>query len=284
VPPGAKIFQNGDQIGVTPFNREDIPSGKTTFILIADGYLPRAMEVTIKPGEKLKSNTPLEKPNETYQGTIKDVPVTIEFAADRTSGTIKADPQVLAKFSGAWSGSLFRATIDEIVTAGQNVLGAAKSFVMRVSEDGKVAAYKLDDGQKTLSGSLASLRQLPKAELPARSSGWRAPDKLAPVYRGTIRVKYDGSVPPRQLTITVGPDIKSGTMTQSSRKGDFVVKFTGVWEEAVLHAVTSEVISQPAGPRWEPEAFSLRLNEDGKGATYEVNADGKTYIAELTAD
>lgn len=103
------------------------------------------------------------------------------------------------------------------------------------------------------------------------------------VYEGTIRVKYDGSIPPRQLTITVGPDIKSGTMTQSSKKGDIVLKFTGVWEEAVLHAVTNEVISQPAGVKWEPEAFALHFNADGKSATYECNASGKTYVADLVA-
>lgn len=71
-------------------------------------------------------------------------------------------------------------------------------------------------------------------------------------------------------------------MTQSSKKGDIVLKFTGVWEEAVLHAVTNEVISQPAGVKWEPEAFALHFNADGKSATYECNASGKNGCGRLS--
>ena len=51
------------------------------------------------------------------------------------------------------------------------------------------------------------------------------------VYEGTIHANGDSStnVP---LAITVGSDLKSGTMTKSSRRGDVVVKFTGVWDGA----------------------------------------------------
>ena len=101
------------------------------------------------------------------------------------------------------------------------------------------------------------------------------------VYEGTIHVKNDSStnVP---LTITLGGDLKSGTMTQSGRHGDLVVNFTGVWEAATLHAVTDEVVSRPKGIQWEPESFSLRFAEDGNSVSYECIADGKTYVANLT--
>ncbi len=105
----------------------------------------------------------------------------------------------------------------------------------------------------------------------------------APVYTGTIRVRPDDRSPPRPVVIALHPDLKTGHMTQSSRRGDFVVKFTGVWEETELHAVTGDVVSQPAGIQWAPESFILRFGEDGKTASYECAADGKTYAADLSA-
>jgi serine/threonine protein kinase len=101
------------------------------------------------------------------------------------------------------------------------------------------------------------------------------------IYIGTIRAKNDSptNVP---LRITIGSDLKSGTMTQSGHHGDLVVKFTGVWDASTLHAVTEEVISQPNGIQWEPESFTLHFGEDGKSATYECVADGKTYVANLS--
>jgi serine/threonine protein kinase len=101
------------------------------------------------------------------------------------------------------------------------------------------------------------------------------------VYEGTIHVKNDSStnVP---LTITLGGDLKSGTMTQSGRHGDLVVNFTGIWDAATLHAVTDEVVSRPKGIQWEPESFSLRFAEDGNSVSYECIADGKIYVADLS--
>jgi hypothetical protein len=73
-------------------------------------------------------------------------------------------------------------------------------------------------------------------------------------------------------------------MTQSGKRGDFVVKFTGVWEGTALRAVTGEVISQPSAIRWTPEAFTLHFADNGIGpALYECVAERKTYIAELSA-
>jgi hypothetical protein len=78
------------------------------------------------------------------------------------------------------------------------------------------------------------------------------------------------------LTIVFGTDLKSGTMTQSGHHGDVVVKFTGIWEGATLHAVTAEVVSDATGVKWEPESFTLRFGEDGNSANYECVADGKS--------
>jgi hypothetical protein len=107
--------------------------------------------------------------------------------------------------------------------------------------------------------------------------------QLAPIYSGAVRVRYDYNSAPRPLTIALGPDLKSGTMTQSSKRGDFVVKFNGIWEGTDLRAVTGEVVSQPSGVQWTPESFVLRFAEDGKSASYECVAEGKTYVADLLA-
>lgn len=102
------------------------------------------------------------------------------------------------------------------------------------------------------------------------------------VYAGTIRVKDDDltRVP---LAIVIGADLRSGTMTQSGRSGDVVVKFTGVWDGNTLRAVTDEVVAVPEGIVWQPESFTLRFAEDARHATYECTAGGKTYVAELTS-
>jgi hypothetical protein len=60
-----------------------------------------------------------------------------------------------------------------------------------------------------------------------------------------------------------------------------VVKYTGVLDGTLLRAVTNEVVSKPNGVQWEPESFSLQFSDDGKTATYECNAGGKTYSADL---
>ena len=105
----------------------------------------------------------------------------------------------------------------------------------------------------------------------------------APLYEGTMRVRNENGAPGVPLSIALAPDSKSGTMTQIGRQGNFVVKFAGVWEGAELHAVTSEIISQPAGTQWTPESFTLRFADDGKSASYERVAGGSTYVAELAA-
>jgi serine/threonine protein kinase len=126
--------------------------------------------------------------------------------------------------------------------------------------------------------------QLQRVKPPPEVAQSPAGPKVMPntVYEGSVRIKNDNSAASRQLTITVGADTKSGTMTQSTKKGDIVVKFAGIWQEGVLQAVTNEVIDQPQGVKWEPEFFNLRFNEDGKSASYECTANGKTYVADLS--
>jgi len=106
--------------------------------------------------------------------------------------------------------------------------------------------------------------------------------QAAPLYQGTIRVRDKSDAPDVPMSIALGPDLKSGTMTQTGRHGKFVVKFDGVWEGAELHAVTNEIISQPARIQWTPESFTLRFADDGKSASYECVASGSTYVAELS--
>jgi hypothetical protein len=107
--------------------------------------------------------------------------------------------------------------------------------------------------------------------------------QAAPPYEGTIRVRNKNDEPAVPVSIALAPDSKSGTMTQTGEHGNFVVKFAGVWEGAELHAVTSEIISQPAGIQWTPESFTLRFADDGKSASYERVAGGNTYVAELAS-
>jgi hypothetical protein len=104
--------------------------------------------------------------------------------------------------------------------------------------------------------------------------------KPAAIYQGTVYAPGEGE---RPLSVKLGDDLKSGTMTYGSRRGDFVVKFTGLWNGTIMHGVTGEVVSQPAGIRWTPESFTLRFAENGVTASYECTADNKTYIANLSA-
>jgi hypothetical protein len=105
--------------------------------------------------------------------------------------------------------------------------------------------------------------------------------KAGPVYKGVIRAEggQDGSGTP--LTISLAEDRKSGTMTQTSKSGDTVVKFSGVWDEMTFHAVTDEVVAKPKNIQWKPESFILRFVDDWKRASYECNSEGIVYTAEL---
>jgi hypothetical protein len=161
---------------------------------------------------------------------------------------------------------------------------SAGSHSMRIALDG----YEPDNQQvEVKAGQFINLGTitLKPSKPPVEASSPPPGPKVIPnaVYAGTIRVKYESSATARPISITPAADPRSGIMTQSAKKGDMVVKYTGVWEGTTLSAVTNEVISKPPGVQWEPEAFTLHFGDDGKTATYECIADNKTYFAELSA-
>jgi hypothetical protein len=166
-----------------------------------------------------------------------------------------------------WDGAMLHAVTDEVISKPKGIYWEPESFTLHFAEDGKSAAYNcVADGKNYV------------ADLSAQS----APAvKAAPIYKGTIRAKGEsGSGTP--LTINLAADRKSGTMTQSSKSGDTIVRFSGFWDGDILRAVTNEVISKPKNIQWKPESFTLRFAEDGKRGSYECNSEGHLYTAELS--
>jgi len=100
--------------------------------------------------------------------------------------------------------------------------------------------------------------------------------KALQVYKGMI----SETVP---ITMKFGPHCASGIMTQSSTRGDTIVKFTGVWDGATLRAFSHEVVSKPEGILWEPESFAIRFSDDGKSAFYQCNYGTEMFVAKLSA-
>ena len=121
-------------------------------------------------------------------------------------------------------------------------------------------------------------------------------------YRGTIHMTGDNRTVPLTITfepgsdcaslgiapLTVSPapdsECKSGTMTQEGRHGLAIVKFMGVREGRIMRAMTGDVVYIPDGIIWEAERFTLHFTDDGKAASYEVTAGGRTYVAALQRD
>jgi hypothetical protein len=100
--------------------------------------------------------------------------------------------------------------------------------------------------------------------------------KALQVYKGMV----SEFVP---ITMKFGPLCASGIMTQSSTRGDTIVKFTGVWDGDTLRALSREVISKPEGILWEPESFAIRFSDDGKSAFYQCNYGTEMFVAKLSA-
>jgi hypothetical protein len=100
--------------------------------------------------------------------------------------------------------------------------------------------------------------------------------KALQVYKGMI----SETVP---ITMKFGPLCASGIMTQSSTRGDTIVKFTGVWDGATLRALSREVVSKPEGILWEPESFAIRFSDDGRSAFYQCNYGTEMFVAKLSA-
>ena len=277
VPAGAKVFQGETLLGVTPLRRTDLLGGDATLILLREGYLPREVKATLSPAQNFKSDLTLTKAAPVYAGTISirnetgvATPLTIKLDPNLTSGTMQQTGKrgdVVLKFNGVWEGATLRAVTNEIVSKPPGTNWQPESFSLRFAEDGMGASYECNSGGKTY------VAQLGAQFVPAASR--------AGVYKGTIRSTDDknGAVTP--LTIKLEADHKSGTMTQTSKSGDTVVKFNGVLEGKVLHAVTDEVVSKPAKVQWDPESFTLRFTDDWSSGSYECKAGGKTYLASL---
>jgi tRNA A-37 threonylcarbamoyl transferase component Bud32 len=100
--------------------------------------------------------------------------------------------------------------------------------------------------------------------------------KALQVYKGMI----SQTVP---ITMKFGPLCASGIMTQSSTRGDTIVKFTGIWDGDTLRALSREVVSKPEGILWEPESFAIRFSDDGKSAFYQCNYGTEMFVAKLSA-
>ena len=100
--------------------------------------------------------------------------------------------------------------------------------------------------------------------------------KALQVYKGMI----SETVP---ITMKFGPQCASGIMTQSSTRGDTIVKFAGVWDGDTLRALSREVVSKPEGILWEPESFAIRFSDDGRSAFYQCNYGTEMFVAKLSA-
>jgi serine/threonine protein kinase len=235
-------------------------------------FAARSVETPSAPaGPKVTANA-------IYEGTIHvknenstNVPLAITIGSDLKSGTMTQSGRhgdVMVKFTGIWDENSLHAVTDEVVSAPKEIKWSPESFTLRFAEDGKTASYECFAGGKTYIADL-SAESAPVV-------------KTAPMYKGTIRAAGDNrsGIP---LTIKLDANRKSGTMTQTAKSGDVIVKFDGVWEGTDLHAVTDEVVSKPSNIQWQPESFTLRFDNDGKNGSYECKANGKTYAASLTA-
>src|SRR5207237_1226013 len=101
---------------------------------------------------------------------------------------------------------------------------------LKFSEDGQRAAYQcVADGKNY------------NADLSAQSEFFT---RIAPLYKGKIS---PGDTP---IGIAIGANRKSGILTETTKSGDTVVAFTGIWDGDTMHAVTGEVISKPEKARW----------------------------------
>jgi serine/threonine protein kinase len=215
--------------------------------------------------------------NAVYEGAIHvknesstNVPLMITIGSDLKSGTMTQSGRrgdVVVKFTGVWDGTALHAVTDEVVSEPKGINWEPESFTLRFVDDGKSATYECFADGKTYVADL-SPQSAPMV-------------KAAPIYKGTIRARDEkGSGTP--LTINLAADRKSGTMTETSKSGDTVVRFNGIWDGDILRAVTNEVISKPTSVQWKPESFTLRFGDDGKRGSYECNSEGRLYIAELS--
>jgi serine/threonine protein kinase len=215
-----------------------------------------------------------------YTGTIRvrndasspPRPIAIALNSDRRSGTMTQSSKrgdVVVRFTGVWDGSELRAVTSDVVSQPPGVQWTPESFNLRFADEGKTGSYECIADGKTYSADLSIA-----FEMAMRASS---------VYQGTIHKADDSTSQGVPLKIVLAADRKSGTETQSSKYGDTVVRFTGIWDGKILRAVTDEIVSKPNNIKWKPESFTLGFAEDWKTAVYECNADGQTYSANLSA-
>jgi serine/threonine protein kinase len=256
-----------------------LPSASVSKQPIAVSSPSRAPEPSTVPTETPATPArPKVIANAVYEGTIHvknesstNVPLTITIASDLKSGTMTQSGRrgdVVVKFAGVWEGATLHAVTDQVVSAPKGLNWEPEAFTLRFAEDGKSANYECVTGGKTYFAEL-SAQAVPTM-------------KAASIYKGTIRAQGESSGTGTPLTINLAADRKSGTMTQTSKSGNTVVRFNGIWDGDILRAVTNEVISKPTNVQWKPESFTLRFVEDGKRGSYECNSEGRLYTAELS--
>jgi hypothetical protein len=275
MPSGARVFLDGAFIGTTPMRRDDLTPGEATYVLFLEGYLPREVKASLDPRQIFKKEVPLMAVAPMYGGTIREkygynysVPLTITLASDLKSGTMTQSGKhgdFVVRFTGVWEGTALRAVTGEVISQPSAIRWTPEAFTLHFADSGS-GSYECVAGGKTYI-----------ADLSAQSA---SAAKTSSIYKGTID-KYSNS--PRPVTISLSADRKSGTMTQSSKSGDVVVRFNGVWDGTTLHAVTDEVLSKPTNVKWDPESFTLRFADGGRSGSYECSAGGHTYTAQLSA-
>lgn len=281
VPPPSPVIDG------TPQPKTSAPSETPLPPIVATPPAPTPTTATADPSppEPGKSDTqigpaPVRPPvsaDAVYSGTIQvknetsiQVPLAITIGADLKSGTMAQSGRsgdMIVKFTGVWDGVILRAVTGEVVSLPNGIRWDPESFTLRFAEDAKSAIYECVAGGKTYVADLA-IQSAPAVN-------------AAPIYKGIIRAQGEtGSGTP--LTINLGADRKSGTMTQTSKLGETIVRFNGIWDGAIFRAVTNEVISKPKNIQWKPESFSVRFAEDGRRGLYECSSEGRVYTAELS--
>src|SRR2546423_297420 len=278
--------------------RAQMKARKNSMRIELDGYEPVQQEIDIRENQTTDLGTialkpkkpvvavaaapiaPTVIPNAIYTGIIREksggaygynVPVSIAPAIDSKSGTMTQSAKsgdVVSKYTGVWDGKIFRGVTNEMVSKPAKVQWEPEAFSLQVSDDGKSARYECNADGKSYA-----------ADLTAQTLGLATAAKLSAIYNGTIVASGEPGGTP--LAIAFHPDRKSGTITQTAKSGDVVVKFAGIWDGAILRAVTNEVVSKPAKVKWDPESFTLHFSEDGRNGSYECDADGKHYTAQL---
>jgi hypothetical protein len=278
-PNGAKVFRNGELIGTTPLRSAEFLAGDATFLFVREGYLPRELKAAIDPAKGFKDSVSLVQPAPVYTGEIRVLnegsassrPIEIKLNSDLRSGTMTQSSKrgdFVVKFTGVWDGTILHSVTSDVISQPHGIQWAPESFILRFGDDGKSASYQCVAEGKTYGADLSA--QSPSAV------------RAASVYKGTIRREGDERGAGVPLTITLASDRKSGTQTQSSKSGDTIVKFNGVWDGRTLRAVTDEVVSKPKNIQWKPESFTLKFANDWATAVYECNAEGQLFTAKLS--